>query len=331
MIFCFLFKFVSMSSDDDELGFDAITRGGNQAEKCHSRAKKKGFIIQSDIDVLCVVPCFANMVDAKVPLMRFKFDGIPVDLPYAQLKVVSIPEASSDAISLMAATNVHVFNPFFMRNIDESNWKSLSGIRANRILLNINGCFSTPVLFGRVTMAWLITVKERNLQKDHLFCRGIRGVAMSPSRSDSGNHRSIVEVLQLFNFACLGEEWELSETEKFCELIVLDIATADLKHWKASVDHFPKLERLILYWCYNLEELPTDFAEISTLKSIELKQCLPTMVTSAREIEKEQHDYGNDEIVVIEENTILPEESVEGKRKRRLTKKKTPRSKNQST
>nr|GLL41243.1 nuclear poly(A) polymerase 3 [Ipomoea trifida] len=201
MIFCFLFKFVSLSSDDDELGFDAITRGGNQAEKCHSQAKKKGFIIQSDIDVLCVVPCFANMVDAKVPLMRFKFDGIPVDLPYAQLKVVSIPEASSDAISLMAATNVHVFNPFFMRNIDESNWKSLSGIRANRsmdaftwkhkwmllpgiranrILLNINGCFSTPVLFGRVTMAWLITVKERNLQKDHLFCRGIRGVAMRP-------------------------------------------------------------------------------------------------------------------------------------------------------
>nr|GMD72130.1 nuclear poly(A) polymerase 3 [Ipomoea batatas] len=86
--------------------------------------------------------------------MRFKFDGIPVDLPYAQLKVVSIPEVSSDSISLMAATNVNVFNPFFMRNIDESNWKSLSGIRANRIR------------FGRVTMAWLITVKERNLQKD---------------------------------------------------------------------------------------------------------------------------------------------------------------------
>nr|GMD89261.1 nuclear poly(A) polymerase 3 [Ipomoea batatas] len=102
---------------------------------------------ESDIDVLCVVPCFANMVedffvvlynilasrpeiseiqcikDAKVPLMRFKFDGIPIDLPYAQLKVVSIPE------------NVDVFNPFFMRNIDESSWRSLSGIRANRSIM----------------------------------------------------------------------------------------------------------------------------------------------------------------------------------------------------
>ena len=30
--------------------------------------------------------------DAKVPLMRFKFEGISVDLPYAQLQVTSVPE-----------------------------------------------------------------------------------------------------------------------------------------------------------------------------------------------------------------------------------------------
>lgn len=32
--------------------------------------------------------------DAKVPLMRFKFDGISVDLPYAQLNVPSVPEVN---------------------------------------------------------------------------------------------------------------------------------------------------------------------------------------------------------------------------------------------
>lgn len=32
--------------------------------------------------------------DAKVPLMRFKFDGISVDLPYAQLRLLYIPEVS---------------------------------------------------------------------------------------------------------------------------------------------------------------------------------------------------------------------------------------------
>nr|GMD59834.1 hypothetical protein Iba_chr12aCG5300 [Ipomoea batatas] len=44
MILCFLFKFVSMSSDDDQRGFDAITRGGNQAEKCHSQVISQAIV-----------------------------------------------------------------------------------------------------------------------------------------------------------------------------------------------------------------------------------------------------------------------------------------------
>ena len=73
---------------------------------------------ESDIDALCVGPCFATIEEdffivlrnilasrpevsgihcvkgAKVPLMRFKFEGISIDLPYARLKVISIPEVS---------------------------------------------------------------------------------------------------------------------------------------------------------------------------------------------------------------------------------------------
>ncbi|KAK4725799.1 hypothetical protein R3W88_030716 [Solanum pinnatisectum] len=104
---------------------------------------------ESDIDALCVGPYFATIAedffivlhsmlasrpqvseihcvkDAKVPLMRFKFDGISIDLPYARLKVISIPE------------NVDVFNPFFLKNIDDTSWKSLSGVRANRSILHL--------------------------------------------------------------------------------------------------------------------------------------------------------------------------------------------------
>jgi poly(A) polymerase len=36
--------------------------------------------------------------DAKVPLMRFKFDGISVDLPFAQLQVLSVPEVSAETM-----------------------------------------------------------------------------------------------------------------------------------------------------------------------------------------------------------------------------------------
>ncbi|XP_050215541.1 nuclear poly(A) polymerase 3 [Mercurialis annua] len=104
---------------------------------------------ESDIDALCVGPYFATMAedffivlrnmlksrpevsdiycikDAKVPLMRFKFDGISVDLPYAQLQVLAVPD------------NVDVLNPFFLRNIDETSWKSLSGVRANQQILQL--------------------------------------------------------------------------------------------------------------------------------------------------------------------------------------------------
>lgn len=104
---------------------------------------------ESDIDALCVGPFFASMADdffivlrnmlesrpevseihcvkdAKVPLMRFKFDGISVDLPYAQLKLLYVPE------------NLNVLNPYFLRNIDETSWKSLSGVRANECILQL--------------------------------------------------------------------------------------------------------------------------------------------------------------------------------------------------
>ncbi|KAK6930308.1 Poly(A) polymerase, RNA-binding domain [Dillenia turbinata] len=103
---------------------------------------------ESDIDALCVGPFFATMEDffdvlrdlleknrdisemhcvkdAKVPLMRFKFDGISVDLPYARLQVSSVPEY------------VNTLDPFFFWNIDEISWKSLSGVRANRCILQL--------------------------------------------------------------------------------------------------------------------------------------------------------------------------------------------------
>uniref|UniRef100_A0A6N2M2U9 polynucleotide adenylyltransferase n=1 Tax=Salix viminalis TaxID=40686 RepID=A0A6N2M2U9_SALVM len=118
---------------------------------------------ESDIDALCVGPFFATIADffivlrnilksrpeiseihcvkdSKFPLMRFKFDGISVDLPYAQLKVLNVPE------------NVDVLSLSLLNNIDETSWKSLSGVRANqRILLLVPNlkvdipCFFFPI------------------------------------------------------------------------------------------------------------------------------------------------------------------------------------------
>ncbi|XP_073312119.1 nuclear poly(A) polymerase 3-like [Primulina huaijiensis] len=104
---------------------------------------------ESDVDALCVGPGFAtraedffivlrNMLenrpevseiycvkDAKVPLIRFKFDGVSVDLPYAKIHGISVPE------------DVDVFNPFIFANMDEISWRSLSGVRANRSIFQL--------------------------------------------------------------------------------------------------------------------------------------------------------------------------------------------------
>lgn len=104
---------------------------------------------ESDIDALCVGPWFASLTedffivlrnmlakrievsdihcvkDAKVPLMRFKFEGISIDLTYARLQVKTVPE------------NVDILNPLFLNGIDETSWKSLSGVRANNSILQL--------------------------------------------------------------------------------------------------------------------------------------------------------------------------------------------------
>ncbi|KAK6913659.1 Poly(A) polymerase, central domain, partial [Dillenia turbinata] len=120
---------------------------------------------ESDVDALCVGPFFATMVedffvvlhnmlekrpevseihcvkDAKVPLMRFKFDGISVDLPYARLQVLSVPELVllhvALAFSWYELQNVDILAPPFLWNIDEISWKSLSGVRANKYILQL--------------------------------------------------------------------------------------------------------------------------------------------------------------------------------------------------
>nr|GMD67559.1 disease resistance protein RPP13-like isoform X6 [Ipomoea batatas] len=109
---------------------------------------------------------------------------------------------------------------------------------------------------------------------------------------------------------CIGEEWELLEKENFDQLIYLEIALTYLKHWEASACHFPNLRHLVLKGCFELVEIPADFSDIAELKSIKLDCCLPSAVDSAKEIQKEQQEYGNDNMVVIEEDTLVDRYSL---------------------
>nr|GME07023.1 putative late blight resistance protein homolog R1B-17 [Ipomoea batatas] len=116
-----------------------------------------------------------------------------------------------------------------------------------------------------------------------------------------------LEILKLKNFACVGEEWELSQEGGFPQLKVLLISFTNLKEWKANVDNpFPKLERLLLRNCFELKEMSEWIDDIiKTLQLIKLEYCYASLVGSAQRIKQEQLEYGNEMLDVIHSNTRL--------------------------
>lgn len=102
-----------------------------------------------------------------------------------------------------------------------------------------------------------------------------------------------LQVLKLKRRACYGNEWETTEGE-FCQLKVILIDSTDLLQWITEGSHFPKLERLTLYECDNLREIPYSFGDLPTVQLIEVDIRNSTMVESATCIQEEQQSYGND-------------------------------------
>nr|GME02244.1 disease resistance protein RPH8A-like isoform X1 [Ipomoea batatas] len=92
-----------------------------------------------------------------------------------------------------------------------------------------------------------------------------------------------LEVLKIKDFAFCGPMWEPLE-QGFRELKALLISRSNLEHWKASSNHFPVLERLVLRYCWELKQVPINFAKIETLKLIVLECCYSSLVTSATQI-----------------------------------------------
>ncbi|CAN4124459.1 unnamed protein product [Withania somnifera] len=96
-------------------------------------------------------------------------------------------------------------------------------------------------------------------------------------------------------------KWEVSDDE-FPQLKVLELEdwNGAFWEWTFSDNAFPNLEFLIIVDMSSLREIPSCFADISTLKYMQLKRCTPSIVKSARDIrETKVEDYQNADFQLI--------------------------------
>ncbi|XP_009789038.1 putative late blight resistance protein homolog R1B-16 [Nicotiana sylvestris] len=126
-------------------------------------------------------------------------------------------------------------------------------------------------------------LKKLSFSKTHVNLEDLRILSKLPK----------LEALKLkFCSSNIGMEWEVTE-EGFPQLKFLLLSRLGIRHWRASSDHFPRLERLFLVECANMISIPEDFVEITTLQLIDIRMCKESVVNSAKKIQQEIEDnYG---------------------------------------
>nr|GMD20656.1 putative late blight resistance protein homolog R1B-8 [Ipomoea batatas] len=103
-----------------------------------------------------------------------------------------------------------------------------------------------------------------------------------------------LEVLKLDDNAFSGELWDLNSNVIFKGLKYLRIGNTNLVTWTAVVEKsFPVLESLVLKNCISLENMPQDFANVDSLKVVELFDVSERIADFAREICEQRHGKTN--------------------------------------
>ncbi|KAF3666147.1 putative late blight resistance protein -like protein R1B-23-like [Capsicum annuum] len=94
-------------------------------------------------------------------------------------------------------------------------------------------------------------------------------------------------VLKLLQVITKSDVWEVTR-EQFPQIKFLKLQDPDISKWNVADDAFPCLEHLVLRKCQYLEEIPSSFADMATLKSIKVLECNDSLVESAKDIQETQ-------------------------------------------
>ncbi|XP_022847212.1 putative late blight resistance protein homolog R1B-14 isoform X2 [Olea europaea var. sylvestris] len=170
----------------------------------------------------------------------------------------------------------------------------------------LNGKYDTISLGILVNLPRLETLKIRSVDErvrvpiNFIFPPNIKKLTLKSCKI-GWKHMTVVgsmpnlEVLKLLENTWHGweSEWEPTEGE-FCKLKFLLLRTYFLEQWRANNTNFTSLECLMLRGCFRLKEIPRSIGDILTLQIIDLDDASPSAVTSAKQIQEEQEEFGND-------------------------------------
>ncbi|XP_031123463.1 putative late blight resistance protein homolog R1B-8 isoform X2 [Ipomoea triloba] len=132
------------------------------------------------------------------------------------------------------------------------------------------------------SLSHCLNIKKLKLKRTCLAWRELNIISMLPN----------LESLKLKE-ASNDSDWEPTKG-KFEKLKFLFLEARNLVRWEIDRDEqFVCVERLVLKRCTSLEAIPIGFADIITLESIELRNCSPSAMSSAQEINvMRKDDYG---------------------------------------
>lgn len=216
------------------------------------------------------------------------------------------PEKCLDLDGIQKLSTLSLLND----DVSEKVLGSLTSLQKLKCIFSVSYpkyCYQLPVL-GLLTKLESLNMTYSRVTADSVcklnFPSNLKKLTLSNFHLP-GSEISVIgrlpklEVLKLRSWAFDGQRWDVSSEEEFCNLRVLKLENLNIVEWHASPDAFPCLEQLVLLRCKELEEIPSSFGELPTLRNIEVQWCSHSAIKAVCKIQEDQENLGAEGFKVL--------------------------------